>query len=705
MYGMPQPERHWQPCVCPDEALQFIHQHTAGWLGNVSIMAVASDGSAKTKTVPVDRIDELGPFIESRNGTCNLYFGVNPLAASQDKKAAKDGIAALAYLHADLDPRDGFDLSAERERLKKLIDEFPIKPNLVIDSGGGYQVFWRLREHVLANGNIERLESYNQRIAALLAADHCWNIDRLMRLPGTVNLPDAHKRAKGRQPAFAQVVYSDEGAYGLEDLDALGGGTAGAQAHAEEHGAQPKISADDLRISEELKQLIRQGLPKGSRSEGLFRVQRAMVKVGHTDDEMVAVLMDPENKLSEKPRKMGRAWLLGEIGRAREKPDRGAGSSTAHDEGSNESKDSDSSARTGASADPSFQVQYRRLSDVQAKPIHWLWPGRFARGKVSMIAGHPGLGKSQVTLNMAAIVTTGLCWPDGTPSEPGSVVLLSAEDDAADTIRPRLEAAGADLDRCYILDAIRASNDEGKVVLRPFNLERDIERLEEMLRKFGDVALVVIDPITAYMGSADSHKNSDVRALLASLGDLAARYGVAIVCVTHLNKSVNADAALMRVMGSIGFVAAARAAYLVTRDEENEEGRLFLPLKNNIGNDRNGLAFSVKVLHILPSRIEATFIVWEDEVVTVTADQAMASPEGNDKPSATDEATAWLREILSAGPMKASDVKQQALEAGISEKVLRRAQQRLGIKPRKEGFDGGWRWSLPANEHAQHAQR
>lgn len=147
------------------------------------------------------------------------------------------------------------------------------------------------------------------------------------------------------------------------------------------------------------------------------------------------------------------------------------------------------------------EAVYRRLSDIQPKPIRWLWPGRIARGKVCMLAGHPGLGKSQAMISMAAIVSIGGTWPvDRTPCERGSVIILSAEDDAEDTIRPRLEAAGADLKRVFILDAIREPNRDGGLITRPFNLTADIERLSDLARKLGDVGLIDIDPITAYMG-------------------------------------------------------------------------------------------------------------------------------------------------------------------------------------------------------------
>src|SRR5262249_25966303 len=161
-----------------------------------------------------------------------------------------------------------------------------------------------------------------------------------------------------------------------------------------------------------------------------------------------------------------------------------------------------------------------------------LWPDRIARGKVSIIAGNPGLGKSQITASIAAIVTIGGRWPDGSPSTAGDVVFLSAEDDPADTLRPRLEAAGADLQRVHVMDSVAGGyTGEGQQQNRAFSLQRDLEALSAKLAELGNVAAVVIDPITAYLGDVDSHRNADVRALLAPQSELAAQHGTAIIGV------------------------------------------------------------------------------------------------------------------------------------------------------------------------------
>jgi hypothetical protein len=150
----------------------------------------------------------------------------------------------------------------------------------------------------------------------------------------------------------------------------------------------------------------------------------------------------------------------------------------------------------------------------------------------------------------------------------------------------------------------------------------------------------------------------------------------------------------MRVMGSLAFVAAARAAYAVTKDPDDPARRLFLPLKNNIGSDSTGYAFRIESL-TLSSGIETSRVAWEAEQVTITANEALAPEVPDDERTATDEAADLLREILKSGAVKAGDAQRQARQAGISEKALRRARERLGIKPTKPEFAGGWVWALP----------
>ena len=337
------------------------------------------------------------------------------------------------------------------------------------------------------------------------------------------------------------------------------------------------------------------------------------------------------------------------------------------------------------------------LGDVVAEPIEWLWEGKFGLGKLSVLAGDPGLGKSFVTLDMAARVTTGSPWPDGTPCPTGSVVLVNCEDGLADTIRPRLDRAGAAVAKVVALEGVRRVGDDGKLVERGFTLA-DVPALEAALRRLSDCKLVVIDPISAYLADTDSHNNAEIRGLLAPLAKLASKYGVAVVLVTHLNKAAGTRV-MYRATGSIAFVAAARSAWVVVKDKDDDRRRLVLPVKNNLGDDQTGMAYSI---------IDGK-VTWERDPVTIKADEALAPDRGGERtgkpgpaPSARTAAADWLREYLTGGPKPVAGIQKAAHEAGLSwSGAVRRAREQLGIKPYKGQFDDGWYWALPEGAQRQ----
>jgi AAA domain len=235
----------------------------------------------------------------------------------------------------------------------------------------------------------------------------------------------------------------------------------------------------------------------------------------------------------------------------------------------------------------------RRAADIPAEKIEWLWPGRLARGKHTCIAGEPGTGKSQLSIAIVAAITTGAEWPCNEGRAPlGSVIILSAEDGAADTIRPRLEAAGADLNRVILVSAVRHDS-SGR---RAFDLQRDLDLLALEINNIGDVALVVIDPVSSYLGKVDSHKNSEVRGVLEPLSDMADSMRVAVLSITHFSKTgaSNTTKAVHRFIGSIAFTGAPRAAFAVIEDAEHDGRRLFLHAKNNLARPPQGLAFRLE---------------------------------------------------------------------------------------------------------------
>ena len=337
------------------------------------------------------------------------------------------------------------------------------------------------------------------------------------------------------------------------------------------------------------------------------------------------------------------------------------------------------------------QLVIRRASDIEPQPVKWLWPNRIAIGKVTIIAGEPGLGKSQLTCSVAAAVTTGRAWPcDEGQALQGTVIILSAEDDAADTIRPRLDAAGAAAASVLIISSVQQADGGGR---RSFNLQADLAALEQAIVDAPDALLVIIDPISSYLGKVDSHKNAELRAVLEPLGEMAARLGVAVLVITHFSKS-GSGSANNRFIGSIAFVAAARAAYIVVRDPEDGERRLFLPTKNNVGPEGNGLAFRVGLKGI-GGDIFAPMILWEGGVTT-TAEEALATKNGKSGSAPEHEnAEEFLRTILADRPLPTRQIRTEAKEAGLAWATVRRAKESLGIKSSKTALDGGWVWELP----------
>jgi putative DNA primase/helicase len=344
-------------------------------------------------------------------------------------------------------------------------------------------------------------------------------------------------------------------------------------------------------------------------------------------------------------------------------------------------------------------LRYDIAADIEPEPIDWLWPNRFPVGKMSMLAGFPDQGKTQIALHVAAVVSRGGEWPNREgKAEQGAVIILSAEDDAADTLVPRLKAAGADMNQIiFVRSTVRVDS-----VNRVFNLADDLKRLTAVIeqeRTNGrNVRLLIIDPISAYMGGgkskADTFKNTEVRALLTPLGEWLTRHRLASILISHFNKG-GSGKALYRVTDSLAFTAAARIAWLTA--EEPETGRkLMLKGKSNLGPDPGGLAYKIEGVDI-GNGINAPRIVWDGRV-TVTADEALASDGKKAKP--IDRAEMFLGMLLASGPVSHSEIEQQAKEAGHAWITVKRAKHQLGVCSRREG--PSWVWYLPESDEDGH---
>ncbi len=347
-------------------------------------------------------------------------------------------------------------------------------------------------------------------------------------------------------------------------------------------------------------------------------------------------------------------------------------------------------------AEPGHPAKLICFSEIQPKQLRWVWLNRIPAGKLSLIVGDPDKGKSLITLDMAARISTGRPFPDGAPCERGSAIILSAEDDAEDTIRPRLEAAEADLSRVHWFEAVRVPQRDGKQSERTFSLESDINTLHDAIKQHPDVRVIFIDPISAYLGGTESQKNAEVRGLLGPLKGFTASTGVTVVGVTHFRKS--SGPAIHRSIDSIAFAAAARAVWGVAADPEDTEKRIMLRIKGNLSLDPGGLAYRIKVDSGLPR------IAWEPGAVNLQADDVMGGLESREDTSERQEAAQWLREFLADGPKPVREVQKQADKAGFSWATVRRAKATMGLCKKQTGFHGGWQWSLSEADEPTDAQ-
>lgn len=338
----------------------------------------------------------------------------------------------------------------------------------------------------------------------------------------------------------------------------------------------------------------------------------------------------------------------------------------------------------------------RSLATVAPERIAWLWPGYLAAGKLHLVDGDPGLGKSSMTLDWAARVSTGARWPDqqaGCP--PAGVLLLSAEDGLADTIRPRLDAAHADVTKVFAFSAFDVDRD-GERVERPATLPADTARLARAIEA-NRVGLVIVDPLMAFLaGSIDTHRDQDVRRALTALARVGEHTGAAVVLVRHLNKATGGSA-LYRGGGSIGIIGAARLAFAVGKDPDDEHRRVLAPTKANITRPAPSLAWYIEDASNGHGRV-----VWEGES-RYGADELLRAPTDPEEREERDEAAGFIRAYLidAGGEAGAADVIKAARGSGFAERTVKRARERAGVITRKAGMRGGWLWQLDLDHQPQ----
>ena len=327
-------------------------------------------------------------------------------------------------------------------------------------------------------------------------------------------------------------------------------------------------------------------------------------------------------------------------------------------------------------------------SEVTPEKIQWLWTNYIPLGKVTLFDGDPDEGKSLVTIDLVARLSRGSAMPDGSESgcEAGGAVIVSLEDGIADTIRPRLEAAGAVLERIRIVATVKGADG----IERTPTIPGDLPAIEAAVQDV-NAKLVVLDPLIATLdGETNSYCDQDIRRALAPVAALADRMGASISGIRHLTKGSGQNPKY-RGGGSIGIIGAARAAFLFADAPGKAGVHVMAPIKGNLWRGKPDA-----LEYVIEEKGSQPVVTWLGRS-TCSAQSLLAQAESSEESNALVDAANFIKEFLNDGPRNAKEVKQEARSAGVSTRTLYRAKSALGIMSRKSGIGEGqhWQWELP----------
>lgn len=334
-----------------------------------------------------------------------------------------------------------------------------------------------------------------------------------------------------------------------------------------------------------------------------------------------------------------------------------------------------------------------RFADIAPKAVRYLWPGRIALGKLNIWVGDIGQGKTFVSHDTAARVSRGARFPDGSQAPTGDTLILSTEDSKDDTIRPRLDSAGADVKRVVAVKSVTVTLSDGSTAESSFDLQRDLEKLERVAKaELPMLRLVIIDPLSDYLGGANAFRDWEVRRVLRPVVEFAERLDVAVVGIMHPRKA-EAEA-LHRASGSLAFVAVARLVWGFGPHPDEPGKHVMIPMKNSVGVLESGLAYRIE------QRQDdlAAHVEWEADAVNFSADDVIGGLDRERRDKRLAAAEEWLRRELAKGPRLKDEIEDAAKTANHSPRTLFRAKQALGVESHKVGMAGSWYWELPTTK-------
>jgi archaellum biogenesis ATPase FlaH len=631
------------------------------------------------RTVPLvkqlfTRDEKLIQEFISKNSKTNIYFGC---CTREGAKGDKEHARELVAFWVDLDFKD---FGSSPEEWEATLNIFPLQPSLIINSGGGLHVYWLLESPIDAHD--PRVEPILKGLCAALRGDRASaEIGRILRVPETLNF----KYEKGRKVELVREEWDTR--YVIEDFepyakqDDLKAESVVRQPRTED----PLAKIIDAYSDEELLLKIknsRQGekfsaLMEGNKNgyPGYFSSSGALCSIlafwTRCNHETIDRIYRT-SKLYEKKWWEYKAYA----GKTR-------GQATITEQCKLVSAHAMYDPTLNGNGATQKYIEYCTADTIEMEPLRWIWENRIPLGKLTVFCGVPDTGKSTVAIDIASRLTRGDPWPDGgVEREPCKVAMLIAEDDWKDIVRPRLQAAGADLAKIIcVTQTVIINVKTGKRDKQRIALDQDLNALEEILIEEPDVRLVIVDPLGSYLGKKKKNDEDDIRGVLTELKEMAERRDVGMVSIDHFNKNVD-QAAIHRLSGAGALAAVPRAVWAFVKDKDDPEKtlRLMLNAKLNVVSEAKkvglkyrskGVEFSIKnVLSNLP------VIEWLGDS-SGDLDEVLQSEKDPEK-TKMGKCGKWLEKRLEKESVFSRDIYSEAAKLGFSDKTVRRAVKEIG---------------------------
>ena len=310
------------------------------------------------------------------------------------------------------------------------------------------------------------------------------------------------------------------------------------------------------------------------------------------------------------------------------------------------------------------------MSDIQAATVKWLWYPYIPYGKITLVQGDPGDGKTTFVLAVAALLTNGKPMPEcEDAAEPVAVIYQTAEDGLADTIKPRLEEVGADCSRVIVID-----ESEQSLTLSDSRIEQAIATT--------NAKLLILDPLQAYLGmDVDMHRANEIRPVFKSLAGVAERTGCAMLIIGHMNKAAGQTKGMYRGLGSIDIAAAVRSILLVGRDKDNPQTRVMAQLKSSLAPEGKPIAFE----------LDKSGFRWVGQY-DISLDALLNGNSPDREPTKETQAVCLITEMLRDSDMPCNEIYSRLSEHGIGRRTAENAKQTAGVRSYRK--DGAWHWTL-----------